>query len=317
MIDSSLLPASDDAARCATHSRQLGFDPGGTAFWVDEIIVVDVPLPWRKPVWQKPGLGHVPDLVSTARDRGRRVRVLAAVPEATDRSTSEVSVHRRLAGGAGFVTTRHSVAVDHAVGLVDSLLTAGPDSSPTTVVGTAAPARELLVCTQGSHDICCGTHGVTFAAAMRSAEPSLTVRRVSHTGGHRFAPTSVSLPDGRMWGLLDAETMSEIIHHTVSPALVAPYCRGFTGAAPGPAQVAERAVMKLVDDWSFDSEPRTVEVIPEADQTRSCIVATATCSWRVVIVPGRAVPVIACGAVGGLPAKPGREWLVESVEQVG
>jgi len=317
MIDSSYLPAADETVRCATHSRRLGLDPGGTAFWVDEIIVADVPLPWPKPVWQKPGFDHIPYLVSEAGKRGRRVRVLAAVPETTDPSMSEVSIHRRLPGTAGFMTDRHSVMGDSVGNFIGHLLSSDPDDSPSTEAGQAAPGGELLVCTQGSHDICCGTHGTTFAAAIRSAEPSLTVRRVSHTGGHRFAPTALSLPDGRMWGLIEADTMLGILHHMLSPAVVAPYCRGFTGAAPGPAQMAERAVMALVDHWSFDSEPRTVEVDHRSESSLICLVTTAESSWQVVIAPGREIPVIACGAAGGLPAKPGREWLVESIVRIG
>jgi len=317
MIDGLYLPAAGDSVRCATHSRRLDLDPGGTAFWADEIIVADVPLPWPKPVWQKPGYEHVPGQVAQAGLHGRRVRVLAAVPEGNDPSVSEVSVHRRLPGEAEFVTTSHSIDGNHVGGLVGSLLVSGPDASPSTEVGQPTAGGELLVCTQGSHDICCGTRGTTFAAAIRSAEPSLTVRRVSHTGGHRFAPTALSLPDGRMWGLLDADIMLGILHRTISPSAAAPYCRGFTGAAPGPAQMAERAVMAMVDDWSYESECRTVE-IEHADESYSrCLVTAAESSWRVVVVAGREIPVIACGAAGGLPAKPGREWLVESVDPVG
>ena len=317
MIDNPYLPGIDESVRCAAHSRRLGLDPGGTAFWVDEIIVVEVPLPWPKPVWQKAGFELIPDLMAEVGKRGRRVRVLAAVHEGPDPSVSEVSVHRRHADTAGFTTARQTVSVESVGEFVEDLLSPGRDVSLPTEFMQSAPADELLVCTQGSHDICCGTRGTTFVAEIRAAEPSLKVRRVSHTGGHRLAPTAVSLPDGRMWGLLDADTMIGILHHTLSSSSAAPYCRGFTGAEPGPAQMAERAVMALVDDWSFDSEPRGVEV-QHADESQSrCLVTTADSSWQVVVVPGREIPVITCGVAGGLPAKPGREWLVKRVEAVG
>lgn len=316
MIDRSYLPAAGNTVRCASHSRRLGLDPGGTALWLDEIIVAEVPLPWPKPVWQKPGFEHVAELMADASERGRRVRVLAAVPAGDDNSVLEVSVHRRLPGSPDFVTVRHAITHERIGELVGNFLAAGPEASPSTEIGRHGASRELLVCTQGSHDICCGTRGTALAAAIRSADPSITVRRVSHTGGHRFAPTALSLPDGRMWGLVDSEVMLAILDRTLSPALAGPYCRGYIGASPGPAQIAERAVMALVDDWAFDSMPRSVEVEPVDDAGFRCVVTTAMVSWSVMVVPGREVAVISCGTAGGLPAKPGREWLVESVERI-
>jgi len=313
VTDKALLPGPDEAVRCATHSRHIGLDPGGTALWADELIVADVALPWPKPVWRKPGFERVAPLAAEA---GRRVRVLAAVPESDDPREAVVSVHRRPADSAALLADRHLVDRDHVADLVCRLLEHGPRSSPATMVETGASPRELLVCTQGSHDICCGTRGTTFAAAIRSAAPTLAVRRVSHTGGHRFAPTVMSLPDGRMWGLMDVDTMLTILDRSVSPAQVAGLCRGFTGVEPGPSQVAERAVMAAVDDWSFDLTPRSVEIAGGAESELVCLVSAGESAWMVEVHPGRDVPVIACGVEGGLPAKPGREWMVARIDSI-
>ncbi len=316
MSDGAFLPGPDEAVRCATHSRRIGLDPGGTALWIDELIVADVALPWPKPVWRKPGFERVAPLVAGAGEAGRRVRVLAAVPESDDPREAVVSVHRRRAGSATLSADRHLVDRDHVAGLVCGLLEHGPESSPATMADTGASTRELLVCTQGSHDICCGTRGTTFAAAIRSAAPTLAVRRVSHTGGHRFAQTAMSLPDGRMWGLIDLDTMLTILDRSVSPAQVAGLCRGFTGVEPGPSQVAERAVMAAVDDWSFDLTSRSVEIDRGTESELVCRVMAGESTWLVEVHPGRDVPVISCGVEGGLPVKPGREWMVARVDSI-
>lgn len=174
-------------------SRQLGIDPGGTAFHADEILVADVNLPWPKPVWHKDGFGKVPGWVSAA----------------------IVTSHHREPGSPVLIGIRHEVEHDSVPDLLHKLLTRGLGSSPSTVA---------------------------------SPRPFPQRRRC---------------------------------------------CRGWSGVTPGPTQMAERAVMAEIDDWSFDLSARRVE-----------------------IVAGRKLAVMTCGAPGGLPAKPGREWTVVSVERI-
>lgn len=54
----------------------------------------------------------------------------------------------------------------------------------------------LLVCTNGTRDVCCAVRGRPMALDAAADAPG-RVWEVSHTGGHRFAPTGVLLP----WGL--------------------------------------------------------------------------------------------------------------------
>lgn len=304
--DPALLPPADQPERCAVHAGRIDLDPGGSAFWVDELVVADVPLPWPKPVWAKDGFTTVPEFVMVAGQGGRRVRVLAAVPLGD--GVGRVVTHVR-AGGV-YDRTEHHVAPADVGALLTLLLVDGPDASPSTVVDTG-PRRELLLCTQGSHDVCCGTRGTALGAEL-VALGSYAVRRVSHTGGHRMAPTGVTLPDGRMWGMVTLDEIVGILDHTIAPAVVAPRCRGWIGAEPGPAQMAERAAFADVDDWAFDSVDRSVTVVDGRAEVDSPMGR-----WVVEVEPGRAVPTIACGAPGGLPAKPGAEWRVRSISRSG
>lgn len=315
-FDSELLPAETDRERCAAHAERIGLDPGGSALHVDELLVVDVPLPWPKPVWAHEGFTAVPELVMEAGEQGRRVRVLAAVPLGD--GVGRVVTHR-LMGDAGFDRAEHHVDESAVADLVAVLLRDGLDASGDTVV-SRAPVRELLLCTQGSHDICCGSKGMAMFTALAAANPDASVRRVSHTGGHRMAPTGVTLPDGRMWGMVDLDEMMAILDHEGRPAELAPRCRGWIGAAAGPAQMAERAVMAEIDDWAFDTTARTVRVLDDgaADGGVSLVEVDADgTTWRVEVETAREVPTIACGAPGGLPAKPGAEWRVRSITRLG
>lgn len=308
-----LLPDEDVSVRCAEFSRQLGVDPGGTALALDEIVVADVPLPWPKPVFTRVGFETVPAWVEAAREAGRKVRVLGAIP-LDDIEQGRVVVHRRdFPGAPRLERIEHRVGRDDVADLLRSLLVEGSDSSPGTEFDAPQPEAELLICTQGSHDRCCGSAGTRFALEMEALRPGLLVRRVSHTGGHRFAPTGVTLPDGRMWGRLDAEQMAAILDRSVPPSAVTGLCRGWTGAAQGPAQMAERAVLAHVDDWAIDTRPRHVTVVGESDGNTTVSVVVDDRRWEVDVVVGRDVPTIACGAPGGLPAKPGVEYLVREV----
>ncbi|MBT5139805.1 MAG: hypothetical protein HOM37_12185 [Acidimicrobiaceae bacterium] len=314
MFDTSLLPAADTSLRCAVHAEVIGLHPGGSAFFVDEIIVVDVVRPWPKPVWAADGFTAVPELVMAAAEAGRRVRVLAAVgDEASNDGASNfaaIVVHRRVSGTGLLERIEHRCAPALVADLLSVLLLDGLDASPQTVVDVPAPRAELLICAQGSHDVCCGSRGTAMAAEISAARPDVSVRRVSHTGGHRFAPTGISLPDGRMWGMFELDEMAAILDRSGSPAAVAGRCRGWTGAN-GPGQVAEAAVFALVDDWAFDSLDRSVIVDVDGDGWR-CTVSAGERHWTVGIALGRRVPSITCGELGGGKLKPGTEYVVTS-----
>ena len=311
-----LLPDADVSIKCADFSRDIGLDPGGTALAVDEIIVADIPLPWPKPVFDRDGYRDVPAWIRAATEAGRQVRVLGAVP-LEDIADARVVVHRRSHRGAPRLDrVEHRVARDEVPELLRSLLTVGLDASTDTEVDVGELTAEVLICTQGSHDLCCGSVGTRFVQDVARARPGLVLRRVSHTGGHRFAPTGATLPDGRMWGGLEVDQLLAIIDRSVRPSAVAGMCRGWTGAAAGPAQMAERAVFELVDDWSFDARTRQVEVLAEVDGISKVLVGVDDRSWEVDVVVGREVPTIACGEPGGLPAKPGLEYRVLDVRVV-
>lgn len=58
---------------------------------------------------------------------------------------------------------------------------------------------QLLVCTNGSRDTCCARLGRPVALATAAVHPE-RLWEVTHTSGHRFAPTTVLLPGGYLHG---------------------------------------------------------------------------------------------------------------------
>lgn len=288
------LPLATEAVPCVDFALENRVDPGGTALAPDVVVLVEVGEPWPKPVAKHADL-H--DLVRIAQEHPGQVRLLAAIPHDPEQP-------RAIAfwpSVAGMRRAEAPLGADPAAALQGVLA-----NSDSMQVDTATGPRTMLVCTQGSHDVCCGTHGAVFADWLETEHPNVETFRVSHTGGHRFSPTAMTLPDGRMWAYLTAESVDEILSRE-NAAAVSGQCRGWWGAPTGPAQIAERAVFEMLG-FGFDEVSRTVTVGDDGNVE----VAVGSDVYEVVVEVGREVPTIACSALGGLPAKPGREWVVVS-----
>lgn len=127
-----------------------------------------------------------------------------------------------------------------AAGAVDEVAASLPVLTP------AEP--QLLVCTNGTRDTCCARLGRPVAAAAAERFPD-RVWEVTHTSGHRFAPTTVLLPSGSLHGrvldpapLLVAESVGELV------------LAGYRGRSvwPAAAQVAEEHVRRSFDLCGLD-----------------------------------------------------------------
>lgn len=291
------LPLESESVRCSHFARENNVDPGGTSLAPEVIVLVEVAEPWPKPVANHSSLKA---LFTMAQARPEQIRVLAAVPH--DVAAPRVIVFRRSPGA--MMRAEIPLGDDAAAAMLAAL----SHEAPIRVESGDDAPRTMLVCTQGSHDQCCGTDGAFLADWVEEQRPDVELFRVSHTGGHRFAPTAMTLPDGRMWAYLTPETTNGILDRTMEPALLAPQCRGWWGAAAGPAQIAERAVFAL-SDFSIDSADRAVGVVNAGPPSR-VIVEVGDTAFEVIVGVGREVPTIACGSPGGQPVKPGNEWLV-------
>jgi len=303
-----LLPEADEQVRCSEFARQIAIDPGGTAIRADRVVLVETGLPWPKPVFDHPTLLDIDPLFKNAT---RLTRLLACQPD--DDPATKIWVFDRLARSTR--ERRFSVTTpDELLDLSACLSLEESGESPT--VGSVHPNVDetmddqvVLICTQGSHDVCCGSDGARLALAAEADSVARRIRvfRVSHTGGHRFAPTAMTLPNGRMWAYLVPELLDEVLTGTGDPGPLASYCRGWWGADKGPAQVAERAVFAKVG-FAADRMARSVVEAGPDTYTVTVGLETGPVSWTVDLSLLREVPTIACRAPGGLPTKTGREY---------
>ena len=323
-----LLPDVDETVRCAEHARSIDVDPGGTAIRADRVVAVATPGRWPKPAVDHPLLLGA---VAAFGESSTPTRVLAAHPD-TDGEGSVIVFDRVGATAIERVYAFSPDRPDELTRLAGLLATEAPGSGRNAgaefLVATHEPARPtVLICAQGTHDVCCGAQGTRLALAMEADDDrhsQVRVLRVSHTGGHRFAPTGMTFPDGRMWAGLDLDDVAAWFTPDAPLGTLVERCRGWWGADKGHAQVAERAVLALVGR-DLDAIDRTVTAVDaghagdgEANggvSTRRYTVTAGARSWIVDVAIGRDVPTIACRQPGGLPAKPGREYRVLSITE--
>lgn len=289
-----LLPAADAIPLCSSHAQAIGLRPAGTGLHLDRVLLVETALPWPKPATAHPRLKP---LVPIVRASPVRTRMFASAG-----SDLAVTLFERTASGAVASEWRpadEAVLIDLISAIAEIPLAGRAISVPGAELVSSGPLNrpQFLVCVQGSHDICCGVQGAEFAQQLRESTLAARVHDVSHTGGHRFAPTLLELPSGRMWAHADLDLTSRIVANTVTADDLTTRCRGWWGVPTGPAQIAEIALAAAASPGPITPVPVT-EVEPGV--WSGLVDATVR---RVRIEPGRTVPTIACGTAGGLPVK--------------
>jgi hypothetical protein len=282
-VDVELAPG---AVRCAAWAVDVGVEPVGTAPAPAGWVLVDWPLPWPRDASMVDGLERVH---ACADARGYRVQLTVPRPDCVDVS---VVVHDRPTPDgwfSGLVRRARTTAVADLVDVACELL----DDPAGGIEPAAEPAGEVLVCSHGARDRCCGSLGTNVA--IESTAMGLGVRRTSHLGGHRFAPTAVVLPAGTAWAYLDAATLTGVARRSVPLADVLDRYRGSLGFAPGAAQAAEREAFRAVGWEWLDWRRRAVDLGDGLMRVEGIAPGGSARAWEVTTEPGRALPIPECG----------------------
>ena len=240
--------------------------------------------------------------------------------DAAERSAAEV---RRIIcyrsarpGWAGpLVRSERLAAASSLAEATGELLSQGP--APDGPEQMQSGVVDVLVCTHGRRDACCGSRGMDLVGELRrdpqfGTDAGVRLWRTSHTGGHRFAPTAVLLPAGTMWAwvtpaLLRAAAFTE--------GEVEPWLERYRGCATvgSPAQQsAERTVLGEVGWPLMSSYRRASDVGDGLVRLESELGGT----WEAAVREGRRVPQPDCRTSPELATKQSVEWVVEGLRQV-
>ncbi|HEY7070568.1 MAG TPA: sucrase ferredoxin [Acidimicrobiales bacterium] len=263
--------------RCSTQARSLAADPLGTAVHARALLLVEVPLPWPADIGDHPALAGV---VAAAKSLGARVQGLVPDPERAARGEALVVLHT--APDGPFRGYERRAAVVPAGDLASGLADLGP-----------APAADVLVCSHGARDRCCGSLGTSLHAGTQP-RTDLHVRRTSHLGGHRFAPTAVLLPQGTAWAWLDDALLGAILDRRVPPAALAGHYRGSLAMPHPAAQVVEGAVFAEVG-WDWLDHGRQGSVVDEDGDRWTVRLDSTAGTWHGVVERTGTAPQPVCG----------------------
>ena len=224
--------------RCSTSARRRGDPLVGTAAPAVRWLLVEHPGGWAPAALDSHGIdaGVADRLHRTALDVGGRVVLIRRpgrpiVPRPPEQRRWTVL---DLEGRQQWGTWGGSEDLLAA----GSALLHGPDGK----VGGHPPDPLLLVCTHGRHDPCCAVRGRPVAQALAVRWPQQTWE-CTHIGGDRFAANLLVVPDGTVYGGLDAASAVDVVQGHLSGAVDVEHLRGFSAHRP-PVQAALAAVLR-------------------------------------------------------------------------
>lgn len=256
---------------CSDISQAVGEVPIGTAGHYDYWLVVELPQPWSEiALDQNEALKpYLPAIKSLVYEKGVKLRPIAIAPDPDYAQTgyTRVLFYRRPSELFAQYTREEYLIPNSELGNLASALLLEPEKLPQfrNYQQNNNHKFDLLVCTHGNVDAACSRYGYPLYKNWRQhADSQVRVWRCSHFGGHRFAPTAISLPDGRYWGRLTPEALNIITKQQGNLSDLKLYYRGWTGLDQW-GQIAEQEIW-LNRGWDWFHYFKTGAVM-EADQS--------------------------------------------------
>lgn len=280
--------APTDPSRCSAAALQRGDPQAGTAPVASRWLLIEHQGPWaKKPMDTDQLFGPV----------GAEVEARAAA------FGGKVLLVRRPGRRAPGAEEHHWFAIDtvRRTRIRGTWRTAADLLDAARALGAALSASHedaepmVLVCTHGIRDACCALRGRPIVTALARAFAD-QVWETTHLGGHRFAGTLLSLPDGACFGRLDPAAAVEVVGAHRAGRTDPAYLRGTTRWEPA-VQAALVAALEAHGPASADDlVPGLVDV--DGDRTTVEVLGDAPLPERVVVdVVSEALPdaALSCG----------------------
>ena len=303
------LQSTEQYRLCAQVSRANGEEPIGSAVTFEQCLIIELPLPWPRDAMQTLHLpSGVLEVLTRASEGGLKVRPQAIIPDEEYSLPGHTRIIR-YAQPAGYLSRfqkQEYVVPQEQVGALVKALFEQPEALPAFAAfrQQTDAVREILVCTHGSRDTCCGTLGVPIYKALRqdyaaASDGRLRVWRTSHTGGHRFAPTLIDFPDGHYWGRVEPAMLDLLVHRSGPVAQLREYYRGWS-ALSHLEQVVEREAWQA-EGWTW-LDYHKISQIRTADQADGWAEVILSFNGPAGLAGSYEAIVEQCGSVMTLPS---------------
>ncbi|KAB8332155.1 sucrase ferredoxin [Scytonema tolypothrichoides VB-61278] len=241
---------------CSDHSRQIGEDIIGSGTNNQTYILIECRTPWAAEAlnsrWIPENLRLLIQKCKSSKVPIKFLLIANNLSHKVDGTTLLIYQKKEGLSNGYHKQEFHLAHIEQAAGIVRKWLSG--QSSSYEVKNSAT--RDILVCTHGSHDLCCARYGNPFYAQAVAMSEDLCLDNVriwksSHFGGHRFAPTIIDLPEGRYYGALEQDSFRSILTRTGDINCLNKVYRGW-GILPTSIQVLERElILRHGWDW-FD-----------------------------------------------------------------
>ena len=261
--------ADPGAELCSALSARRGLPLIGSAGCYDAILAFELDPPWTpRLAGSRASDPQLDSVIGRIGVQARAVRLLALEPGAERHDFVRILWLSKPAGAfAAYSRREYAVARDQLALTLEALALVG--IAEADELACAPGQRDILVCTHGARDACCGKFGYPLfcefveASTQRAAGSTpLRVWRTSHLGGHRFAPTLIDLPSGRMYGRMAAGDAQAVIDGGAKLRERLPSIYRGRCALPEAAQLVERQLWLQMGEpfedavlsWSVESQ---------------------------------------------------------------
>ena len=259
---------------CTVFSQESDESPIGSGFSWEKCLVVEVPTPWNSQITESK---YFPEgleaILNNMEGQGIKIKLHCIQPDPEHSKDDHARVmlfSRPDHPFSQFNKQDFLVPLDKINELAIALTTT------TIPLETFEPYREntqntrdILVCTHGSYDSCCGKLGYPIYDELKkfsSNNPEINLRifRANHLGGHRFAPNIVDMPEGRNWVRLQPHQISDFILKQKSPSDFRMCHRGWIGLDTPYEQTAEHEILMRVG-WDWVNRARSSSIVPNSN----------------------------------------------------
>ena len=258
---------------CSVAAQQADEDLIGTAGHYQTYVLLECPTPWPAIAFDSPAIPSALRQYIDAIAAKKTVRFLCINCETSElpahttlliyeqnSASKDLRQHPDRASESDHFTNGyqgyefHLANLEEAIPCLEAYWQGAKDSEKRPVLGQEIDQQDILICTHGMRDKCCARFGrPLFKGAKQMVDegvlPNARVWKASHIGGHRFAPTAITLPDGRYYGRLSLLALQSIVTRQGSIEQLRAVYRGW-GRLPKSLQLLERDLL-LSHGWSW------------------------------------------------------------------